>query len=134
MLHSFIKTSNPPNFSKYLETDQNKRLWTEEVTAFFFLSLTQQSFSKLLETDQSKFVRIKWKGVCFLLSVQWAENKRLHHTFQIPQNFDPLGGDKVCYRIETSTRTRVDVRRVPGTAGLPGYLVFITMDVSYAAK
>ena len=34
----------------------------------------------------------------------------------------------------SGTRTRVDVRRVPSTAGLPGYLVFITMDVSYAAK
>ena len=37
-------------------------------------------------------------------------------------------------RVETSTRTRVDVRRVPGIAGLPRYLVFITMDVSYAAQ
>ena len=40
-------------------------------------------------------------------------------------------------RVETSTRVLVlgvDVRRVPGTAGLPGYLVFITIDVSYAAK
>ena len=26
-------------------------------------------------------------------------------------------------RVETSTRTRVDVRRVPGISGLPGYLV-----------
>ena len=44
-------------------------------------------------------------------------------------------------RVETSTRTWVGVRRVPGISGLPGYLVFtliglpvITMDVSYAAK
>ena len=37
-------------------------------------------------------------------------------------------------RVETGTRTRVDVKRVPGTAGLLGYLVFITMDVIYAAK
>ena len=35
---------------------------------------------------------------------------------------------------DSGARTRVDVRRVPGTAGLPGYLVFITMDVIYAAK
>ena len=38
----------------------------------------------------------------------------------------------VSFRVETSTR--VDVRRVPGAAGLPGYLVFITIDVRYAAK
>ena len=38
-----------------------------------------------------------------------------------------------------STRTRVDVRRVPGISGLPGYLLYnviglpvIIMDVSYA--
>ena len=37
-------------------------------------------------------------------------------------------------RVEMSTRTQVDVRRVRGTVGLPGYLVFITMGVSYAAK
>ena len=35
-------------------------------------------------------------------------------------------------RVETSTR--VDVRRVPGTEGLPGYSVFITIDVIYASK
>ena len=38
------------------------------------------------------------------------------------------------FRVEMSTRTRVDVRRVPGTEGLPGYSVFITIDVIYASK
>ena len=33
-----------------------------------------------------------------------------------------------------STRTRVDVRRVPGTEGLPGYSVFITIDANLCFK